>query len=54
MGSCCVAQGAQPGGVWQPGGMGWGGRWERVQEGGDMCIHMAVSCWCMAETDTTL
>ena len=31
---------------------GWegegGGRW--VQEGGDMCIPMADSCWCMAKT----
>ena len=29
-----------------------GGR--EVQEGGDMCIPMADSCWCMAESSTTL
>ena len=32
---------------------GMGGRRE-VQEGGDICIPMAGSCWCMAETNTTL
>ena len=29
-----------------------GGR--EVQEGGDFCIYMADSCWCMAETSTIL
>ena len=53
MGSCFVAQG-QPGAVWQPGGVGWGGTWEGIQEGGAMCLHIAISCWCMAETNTTL
>ena len=33
------------------GGMG-GGR--EVQKGGDICIPMADSCRCMAETNTTL
>ena len=35
---------------------GWdgvGGGME-VQEGGDMCIPVVGSCWCMAETNTTL
>ena len=32
---------------------GMGGRRE-VQEEGDICILMAGSCWCMAETNTTL
>ena len=27
-----------------PRGVGWGGRWEEVQKGGDMCIPMADSC----------
>ena len=35
---------------------GWdvvgGGR--EVQEGGDICIPVADSCWCMAETNTIL
>ena len=35
---------------------GWGGRrgGREVQEGGDICILMADSHCCMAETDTTL
>ena len=35
---------------------GWdgvGGKRE-VQEGGDICILMADSCWCMADTITIL
>ena len=32
-----------------------GGRGKReVQERGDICIHTADSCCCMAETNTTL
>ena len=35
---------------------GWdgvgGGR--KVQEGGDMCVPVADSCWYMAETNTTV
>ena len=35
---------------------GWGGEWggRKAQEGGDICIHIADSCCCMAETNTTL
>ena len=29
-----------------------GGR--KFQEGGDMCVPMADSCWCVAETNTIL
>ena len=32
-------------------GMGSG---REGQEGGDMCVPLADSCWCMAETNTTL
>ena len=32
--------------------VGWGVR--EVQQGGDICIPMADSCWCMAETITIL
>ena len=32
------------------GGWGWGGG----LEGGDMCVPMADSCWCVAETNTIL
>ena len=52
MGSFCIAQGAQPGALWQPiDGVG-GGR--EVLEGEDICIYMVDSCWYMAETNTTL
>ena len=40
--------------LWQPRGMEWGGRCEEVQEGGDMCMPMAESYWCMAKTITIL
>ena len=33
-------------------GVGWGQK--EVQEGGDICIPIADSCWCMAKTNTTL
>ena len=48
MGICCEAQEAQTGALYQPTGVGWGGRWEgdgrEVQEGGNICIPMADSC----------
>ena len=50
MGICCMSQGTQTGALYQPRGIGWGRRWE----GGDICIHMADSCCCMAETITTM
>ena len=36
--------------------MGWGGvgGGREVQEGGDICIPVADSCGCMAETNTIL
>ena len=52
MGSCCGAQGAQLGALWQPRGMGWmGGR--EAQEGEDIGILLADSQCCTAETNTT-
>ena len=50
MGICCMTQGNQTRSLWQPRGMGWGGR--KAQEEGDICILMADSCYCMAETNT--
>ena len=51
MGSCCGAQGAQLCDDLE----GWGGGCGmEEQEGGDMCILMADSCCCTAETNTTL
>ena len=47
MGSCCVAQGAQSGRE-----VGWGA--EEVQEGGNICVLLADSCCCVAETNMIL
>ena len=33
----------QTGALYQPREVGWGGRWERGQKGGDICIPMADS-----------
>ena len=35
-----VKQGA----LYQPRGVGWGGRWGEVQKGGDICVPVADSC----------
>ena len=34
--------------------MEWGGGGREVQEGGNICVPMTDSCWCMAETSTIL
>ena len=41
-----MAQETQTEALYQPRGVGWGGRWERGSKGGDMyiCIPMADSC----------
>ena len=49
-----MTQGAQTGALWQPGGGDGVGGEREVQEGGDICIPMTDSCWCMAETNTIL
>ena len=41
---CCLDE--------QPRGAEWGGRERETQEGGDIVIPMADSCWCLAETNT--
>ena len=38
--------------LWQPGGIGWVER--GVQEGGNTCLPLANSCWCMAKSITLL
>ena len=35
--------------LYQPRGMGWGGRWERGSKGRDICIPMADSCCGLTE-----
>ena len=42
MGICCMSQETQTGALYQPIGVGWGGR--EVQKGGDICVPMADSC----------
>ena len=50
-----ITQEAQPSALWQPRGVGWGGGLGgEIQEGGDICILMADSHRCVAETNTTL
>ena len=34
-----MSQGTQTGSLYQPRGVGWGGRWEAVQKGGDMYTY---------------
>ena len=46
MGICCMAQETQTGVLYQPKGMGCGGRWEEDSKGrAYIYIPMAVSCW---------
>ena len=33
---------------------GWHGRGKEAQEGGDICIYIAESLYCIAEANTTL
>ena len=54
MGSCCIAEGAQLSALRQPGKLRWGGGWEEVQEGSDLCILVADSCCFMAEASKIL
>ena len=55
VGICYMMQGAQFSVLWQPRRVGWGGRWEEGSRGRrHIYIPMADSCWCMAETNTTL
>ena len=39
MGICCMSQETQTGALYQPRGVGWGGR--EVENGRDICIPMA-------------
>ena len=54
MGICCMTQGTQIGALNQPWGVGWEGDGRKVQEGGDICIPMADSCWCLTENNKIL
>ena len=48
MGICSMSQESQTGAIYQPRGVGWGDGRE-VQEGGDVCVSMADSCWSLTE-----
>ena len=42
---CCMSQGTQTGALYQPRGVGWGGRWGGGSRGrGHICTPMADSC----------
>ena len=41
--TCCMAQETYTGALYQPRGVGWGGRWEGVSKGGDVYILTADS-----------
>ena len=56
MGSSHIAQGDQPGALWPPRGVGYGG-WEGGATGnvyGGICIYVADSLCYTAETNTPL
>lgn len=44
-------KGAHLGALWWPGELGWWGG-KDAQEAGDVCILIANSCCCIAETNT--
>ena len=44
MGIQCMPQGIQTGALYQPRGVGWGGKWEGGSRGRGICIPMADSC----------
>ena len=54
MGICFMSQETETGALYQPRGVGCGGRWEEVQKGGDICIPMADLCWGLTENNTIL
>ena len=45
-----MTQETQTGALYQSRGVRWGGRWK----GGDICIPMADSCWCLIENNKIL
>ena len=53
MGSCSITQGAQPGALWQPGAVGWGGGPEDSR-GRDTCVLMTDSHSVVEQRPTTI
>ena len=54
MGIFCTTQGIQTGALWQAEGWGGEGDGREVQEGGDMDVPMADSCWYVTENHKIL
>ena len=54
VGICCIAQGTQTGALWQVEGWDEEGDRRKVQEGGDMGVPVADSCWCLTENHKIL
>ena len=50
MGICCISQGTQTGALYQPRGVGLGGKFKGV----GICIPMADSCWGLTENSKIL
>ena len=50
--SCLIALAGMPSSILKEMKVGMG--WEGGSEGEDICIHIADSCCCTAETNTTL
>ena len=48
MGICCMAQKTQTGALYQPRGVGWGGKWEGVSKGKG---YMYTYGWLMLRLD---
>ena len=54
MGIWCAAQETQIRALYQSRGVGWEGRWEGAQKGGDICIPLADACWGLTENSDIL
>ena len=49
-----MAQETQRGALYQPRAVGWGADEREVQNGGDVCVLMADSCWGLTENNRIL
>ena len=54
MGTCHMAQGTQTGAPYQSRGVGWGERRREAQEGGDICVTIVDSCWCLTKQQNSV
>lgn len=54
MGMCCITEGAQPGALWQPGGVVWDRGLGGGSRGGGIGILLDDSHCCLEEANTIL